>query len=189
MKNFIGAFLGFVVGSLALWASGLEIPQYPSPYGIIGILLAAATALLNTFSIIASGIGILEHITAWLLIGLASGLLSKGKWNNVRTSVWIGIIIGVLHVASKLLLNPSFWNQSDRNLVILLSFVVVLPTSQITLVSSIPVSYLVRRIRADEPPQAPERIETRCQCGAVFKSNPMICSECGMILEQNNNGS
>ncbi len=184
MKNFIGAFLGFVVGSLTLYALGLEIPPYPAPYDIIGILLAAASALFNTFSTAALGIGILEHMIAWLLIGLISGLLSEGKWNNVRTAVWLGIVIGVLHLASKLLLNPSFWNQSDRNLVILISFVVVLPASQITLLTSIPVSYLVGRIRADEPPQAPKKIETRCECGAVFKSNPILCSECGKVLRQ-----
>jgi hypothetical protein len=28
----------------------------------------------------------------------------------------------------------------------------------------------------------PEKIETVCECGAVFKSRPMLCSECGRQL-------
>jgi hypothetical protein len=184
MKNLIGAILSFIVGSLALYALGLDIPEYPVPYGTFAIFLAASSVLLNTFSTLSWGIDFLQHLLAWLLIGFLSGLFSDGTWTNVRTAVWVGLVIGTVHLASTLLLNPSFWYQTDRNVVILVSFILALLTSQLSLVSSIPATLIVNRIRAKEPPEAPERIETRCQCGAVFKSNPILCSECGRVLEQ-----
>jgi hypothetical protein len=30
----------------------------------------------------------------------------------------------------------------------------------------------------------PEKIETICECGAMFKSIPMMCSECGKIFSE-----
>jgi hypothetical protein len=43
-------------------------------------------------------------------------------------------------------------------------------------------SLLMIRARKQSEVPIPQLIETRCQCGAVFKSKPLICSECGAVL-------
>jgi len=48
--------------------------------------------------------------------------------------------------------------------------------------SAIPITIIIEKVRRQSEEPIPEKIETTCECGAVFKSNPLICSECGKQL-------
>jgi hypothetical protein len=60
-------------------------------------------------------------------------------------------------------------------------FVTDLITAPLSLVSCIPIGMFAAWLSSSEA-KPPEKIETVCECGAVFKSRPMFCSECGRQL-------
>jgi hypothetical protein len=49
-------------------------------------------------------------------------------------------------------------------------------------VSSIPAVRIISKFRKEKDLPPPERIETICQCGVVYKSRPLLCAECGRSL-------
>ncbi|MFX0107746.1 MAG: hypothetical protein ACFE7R_05665 [Candidatus Hodarchaeota archaeon] len=183
MKNMIGGILGAVLASIVIVTLlALEQPPYDQPYDSIWMILLGSDILAATPSEALQIQSTVLYLGTWVLAGVISGLVSDSKWNTVRTAVWIGGSIAIGAVASKLLLDPLFWGSASRNVELFLIFTSSILSSLLTLISSVPLIILLERIRrgVDLPP--PDKIETRCECGAVFRSKPILCSECGRKL-------
>ena len=102
----------------------------------------------------------------------------------MRSTIWVGIFVGCLSLVSILLTDPGYWESATRNIDLVYLFATSLLVSLLSLPSAHPLSIVIERARRQKEPPIPEKIETHCQCGAVFKSNPLICSECGTVLRK-----
>ncbi len=186
MRNFVGGLLAIIIGSTVIVVLlGIVQPTYPEPYSMIWFLLAGSDALQRT---------LFEHLTlmlvslyflSWVIIGLVIGPFSKPGWNTVRSALWVGIILALFALTSELLLHPEFWNleiNPDRNLDLIYQFASSVILSLLTLPSALSSAFVVNKLGQQSDPPIPTKIETVCECGAVFKSNPIICSECGKLL-------
>ncbi|MHA2042373.1 MAG: hypothetical protein ACW975_10975 [Candidatus Thorarchaeota archaeon] len=117
-------------------------------------------------------------------MGLVIAPFSKSGWNAVRSAVWTGVWVSIWALTSILLLNPAFWSDPNRNLDLLLLFTSTIISASLTLLSAYPISRIIRIARRERELPIPEKIETICECGAVFKSKPLVCSECGRTLSE-----
>jgi len=183
MRNFVGGLIGVIIGSIVI-SILMELPQpiYPEPFNIVWFLLAGSSALQTTlFNPITSWI-VLFYIFSWCIIGFMIGLFSKPGWNTVRSAIWVGLIHAVLALISLLLINPGFWSSANRNFDLLFQFLASLMVSILALPLAQPTAMIIERLGRQAEPPIPLKIETVCECGAVFKSIPMICSECGRTL-------
>ena len=187
MKNFVGGFVAVVIGSLAITIL-LQLPQpaYPEPFNNVWYILAGSSALQNTLLNPATPLTVLLYVVSWIVIGLIIGLLSKPGWNTVRSAIWVGLILAIFALVSLLLLNPDFWSSSSRNMELLYQFATSLILSMLSLFSGIPTAMIVEKLGIESEMPVPSKIETVCECGAVFKSKPMMCSECGRTLNLEN---
>lgn len=185
MKNFIGGLSGVVVGSIIIVIGlGLETPLYPEPFNVVWFLLVGNHAIQATlFEPIMPSV-LISYILTWVIIGLIIGIFSKPGWNTVRSAIWVGLINAIFALISLLLLEPEFWISATRNFDLLFQFVASLVLSILALPSAFPISMVMERLRHQTEPPIPLRIETVCECGATFKSNPLICSECGRMLNR-----
>lgn len=189
MRNILSGLLAVLAGSYVLvLLLGLSQPLYPDPISMIWIILAGSSSLQSTFSFIFDPSVALAYITSWIVIGLIIGPFSKAGWNTVRSALWVGLIHAILALASLLLLEPTFWDiviNPNRNLALFYQFATSLIVALLTLPSAIPTALIVNKLGQQSEPPVPTKIETKCECGAVFQSKPMICSECGRRLLKN----
>jgi len=185
MRNLIAGLLGTVIGAvLIVILLGPSQPSYPAPYDKVWFIFAGSNALQTTpYGLLKFSTSITFLIT-WIVIGIIIAPFSKKGWNTVRSAIWIGIFQGIVVLASLLLTNPEFWSASTRNLELVYIFATSLLVSLCSLISAYPMSILLVRARKQSEAPIPQMIETRCQCGAVFKSKPLICSECGTVLRE-----
>jgi hypothetical protein len=190
MRNLAGGFLGIVVGSYLIVALvGLSPPEppYPSPLNLIWAIFVGSQALKSTLQTIFQGQVAVLYLATWLLIGLVIAPFSRKGWNTVRTAVWVGVTLAIMALIGQLFENPTYWDitlNPLRNYDLIYQFSISLVTSLLTLLSAIPLTIAIDRARQTGELPIPEKIETRCNCGAVFKSSPLICSECGAILRK-----
>ncbi len=184
MRNFVGGLLAVVIGSTTIMMlHGLAQPTYPEPFNMIWFLLVGSSALQTALFNPLTPTFFVLYILSWFIIGLVIGPFSKPGWNTVRSALWVGLIHAILALMSKLFLEPGFWDSASRNLDLLSLFITSLILSILTLPSAIPTAMIVERLGRQAEPPIPSKIETVCECGAVFKSNPVICSECGKMLD------
>ncbi len=183
MRNFVGSLLAVIVGSAVIvMLLGLTQPTYPEPFNMIWFLLAGSSALQSTlFNPLTPMVAVL-YILSWVIIGLVIGPFSKPGWNTIRSALWVGLIHAIFALMSKLFLELGFWGSANRNLDLLTLFATAIILSLLTLPSAIPAAMVVERLGRQAEPPIPSEIKTVCECGAVFKSNPIICSECGKTL-------
>ncbi|MFW9768745.1 MAG: hypothetical protein ACFFF9_06725 [Candidatus Thorarchaeota archaeon] len=175
--------MAVVVGStLIVWLTNLTQPTYPEPFDVIWMLLIGSSTLQSTLSFITDVNNVLAFLASWIVIGVIIGPFSKFGWNTVRSVLWVGFIHAILSLASLLLLNPAFWEMSSRNFELLYQFATSMIVALLALPSALLSALLIKRIRTQTDPPIPVKIETICECGAVFKSRPMLCSECGRKL-------
>jgi hypothetical protein len=183
MRNVLSSIVAVVVGSnLIVWLLDIAQPAYPEPFSVIWMLLIGSSTLQSTFSFITDLNVVLAYLASWIVIGLIIGPFSKFGWNTIRSALWVGVIHAVIALASLLLLDSAFWELPSRNFDLLSQFVTSIIVGLLTLPSALPAAMIVGRIRKQTDPPIPDRIETVCECGAVFKSRPMLCSECGRNL-------
>ena len=188
MRNFLGGLVAIVIGSFAVMLfMGLEQPIYPEPYNLLGFLLAGSSALQSTLFGPLTVVLVVQYVAVWCLIGFIIGPFSKVGWNTVRSAIWTGLLLGIFALISLLLLDSEFWGSVNRNIDLLSQFVTSLVLTVLTLPTALPTAMLFERIGKQAEPAIPDQIETVCECGAVFKSNPMLCSECGRELNSGNN--
>lgn len=183
MRNLLAGLLGSIIGAIVIVVLlNLAQPAYPSPYDTIWFLFEGSSALQSTVQGLFDLNTISAYIITWLVIGVCISPLSRRGWNTVRSVVWIGIIQGIFALVSLLFYNPGFWELPTRNFSLVYQFSTSLVVSLLALLSAYPLSILIQRVRRQSETPIPDKIETRCVCGAVFKSNPIICSECGAVL-------
>lgn len=183
MKNLIGSLIGVLIGSFILVnIIPLSQPPYPSPYDFLWVLLTGSQALQMTIQQLLSFQNVFWYLLTWILIGIVTSPFSDSRWNAVRTSIWVGVFIMIFSLASLLLLDPAFWVSETRNWELIIQLITSILTSSISLLSSLPLVVLISKVKEKSETPLPEKIETICECGAVFKSRPMICSECGKTL-------
>ena len=186
MRNFVGGLLAVFIGSVVIvLLLGVSNPVYPEPFNMIWFLLSGSSTFQTALGDPLTPMLLTLFILSWIVIGLVIGPFSKPGWNTIRAAIWVGLILAILALASELLLNPEFWSleiNPDRNLDLISLFASSLILSLLTLPSAIPTAMIVERLGRQAERPIPSVIETICECGAVFKSNPMICSECGKML-------
>jgi hypothetical protein len=183
MRNFVSGLLAVIIGSAVIVILlGLAQPAYPEPFSMIWFLLAGSSALQSTLFSPLTPMLVVLYFVSWVIIGLVIGPFSKPGWNTVRSALWVGMIHAVFALVSLLFLDSEFWGSASRNLDLLSQFTTSLILAILTLPSALPMAMIVDRFGRQAEPPIPSKIETVCECGAVFKSNPMICSECGRTL-------
>ncbi|MFW9887324.1 MAG: hypothetical protein ACFFER_04035 [Candidatus Thorarchaeota archaeon] len=183
MRNMLGGLLAAMIGSwLLVFILNLSQPAYPQELIFLWNLLAGSQYLSDTYTFLSDPSTLVSYLLVWLIMGLILAPFSKSGWNSVRTAIWTGVWISICAVTSILLLNPAFWSNPGRNWSLLILFTSTIMTASITLLSAYPAIRIIRLAFRERELPIPERIEARCQCGAVFKSKPMVCSECGRTL-------
>jgi len=183
MRNLLGGLIAILVGSVIIVAlHNIQDPVFLWPYSSVWFILSGSSALKSTFENILNSDMLIGFILTWIVIGLIVALFSKKGWNTLRTSLWAGFILGIFSLITLFLESPSFWTSPTRNLDLVYHFLTSILASLLALPSAIPTTMVKERImrQAEEP--IPDRIQISCECGAVFKSNPLICSECGRQL-------
>ena len=183
MKNVLGGLIGVLIGSIVLvLLVDLTGPAYAWPYSTFWIILTGSSGLISTINGISDPSLLLGYILTWIIIGVVISPFSKKGWNTVRSAVWVGIILGILSLVSILLLDADYWTSPTRNIDLAYHFVIALSISLCAIPSAFPSTVIIDRIKSQAEMPIPEKIETSCECGAIFKSNPLICSECGKQL-------
>jgi len=182
MRNAAGGFLGALLGScLIVWLLTLPRIVYPDPFDMVWFLLVGSAALQTTAAGLLNISTTLIYFIVWLIIGLVISPFSKSNWNSVRTAEWTGVFLALFTTLSAVLLDPLFWTSGARNARIIEFFATCLLFAPLALAAAVPVRVSVNLLRRKEV-SSPGNIETVCECGAVFKSKPMLCSECGRLL-------
>ncbi|MHA2395442.1 MAG: hypothetical protein ACXAC0_01955 [Candidatus Thorarchaeota archaeon] len=188
MRNFLSGLVAITIGSFAVvLLLGIGQPPYPEPFNLIWFLLAGSGALQSTLFNPLTAVLVTQYIAIWFLIGVIIGPFSKAGWNTVRSALWTGLFLAIFALGSLLLLDSEFWGSASRNFDLLSQFVTSLILSVLALPTAIPIATLFDRIGQQSELAIPTKIEKVCECGAVFKSNPLLCSECGRELNSSEN--
>lgn len=185
MRNLIGGVVGAIIACLIIVIiNNAPLYIYPEPFGQIWFILDgpryfdfSITMLQNTAILV----GLLISIG---VAGITLSIFSQNAGNTIRTCLWMGITLGSLHVASILLVDSSFWTSAERNVTLLILFIQNILIALTSIVSAIPLVWLRKRLMDKNEEVLPPIIQTKCECGAIFKSNPLICSECGRKLKE-----
>ncbi|MFW9966632.1 MAG: hypothetical protein ACFFEA_05705 [Candidatus Thorarchaeota archaeon] len=183
MRNMLGGLLATLTGSwLLVFILNISQPAYPQEAIVLWRFLAGSYSLSQTYAVLIEPLLLVLYLLVWLAMGFVIALFSKPGWNAVRTAVWTGVWISIWSLASILLLNPGFWSDPIRNWDLLLLFTSTIIASNITLLSAYPIARIMKMAHRERELPIPVKIETMCECGAVFKSRPLVCSECGRAL-------
>ena len=185
MRNLLGGLIGILIGAAAIVALlGIPDPMYSWPYSSVWFILGGSNALKISFDGFLSQSTVVGYILSWVIVGLVISPFSKKGWNTLRTSLWAGIILGILSLASVILLDANFWTSPTRNIDLFYHFVMSFSVSLCAIPSAIPATIVITQLKKQSELPIPDKIETSCSCGAIFKSNPLICSECGTQLRE-----
>ena len=185
LRNILGGLVGALVGSsMIVILLALPPTEYPSPFDLFWMIFSGSDSLLASATGLLSSTTWILYVITWIAIGLVTAPFAKSEWNAVRTALWVGVVLSVFAVSSTLLLDPSLWtiDRDARNIYLVLQFASGIAYSLLSLVSSIPLAMLLQKARRESEAPLPIKIETVCQCGAVFKSAPLMCAECGRTL-------
>lgn len=185
MRNLLGGLIAIVIGSISIVAlHNIQNPIFSWPFSSVWFILSGSSALNATFENILDSELIIGYFVVWIIIGLIIAPFSKKGWNTLRTTLWAGFILGIFSLANLLLENPDFWTSPTRNLELVYHFLTSIFVSLLAIPSAIPTTIAKERLMRQAEDPIPDKIETTCECGAVFKSNPLICSECGRQLRE-----
>ncbi len=185
MRNTLGGLVATLIGSwLMVFILNQSQPAYPQEVASIWVLLAGSYSLSQSYVALFNPLTVGSYMLVWLIVGLVIAPFSKSGWNAVRTAVWTGVWVSIWALTSTLLLNPAFWIDANRNWSLLLLFTSTIVTANIALLSAYPTTRIIRMTHREGELPIPEKIETICECGAVFKSKPMLCSECGKVFSE-----
>lgn len=190
MRNLAGGLLGIVVGSCSfVGLAGLLPPQpaYPEPFNMIWFILDGSWALQSTIQGLFNFPTAAAYLISWVIIGTIIAPFSRKGWNTLRSALWVGVFLTIFALISQLLRDPLFWDialNPMRNYAIVYQSAISMVASLFVMITALPITAAIERMRGTAEPPIPVKIETVCQCGAVFKSNPLICSECGAILRK-----
>jgi len=184
MRNILGGLVGSLFGTFFATTFFMHPTSYPEPFNIAYFVLNGAYVLEQTIQTILAGEYLLEILIIWIAIGVVISPFSRSEMNAIRTCLWLGVMIASLAVASVLLTDSGFWTSPDRNITLLLIYLSTVIVAFLPLITAVPIALVVKKIRKEEEIIPPSKIETVCECGAVFRSIPLICAECGRKLVQ-----
>ncbi len=188
MRNFLGGLIGIIIGSFSLVTlAGLNSsqPPIPVPFNTFWFLLNGAWVFQSTFQELLNQTLVTSLLLSWLIIGIVISPFSRKGWNLLRSTLWVGVFLTIFALMFQILENPSFWDVNlnpTRNYDLLFQFITSIIVSLFALPSAIPITLAIEKAQQTKDPPIPNKIETICDCGAVYKSKPLICSECGRIL-------
>lgn len=183
MRNSLGGLIGILIGTIIVVSLiGLTDPVYSWPYSTVWFILSGSSALKLTINGLLNPTAILGYILTWIIIGVIIALFSKKGWNTLRTAIWAGLVLGILSLTSILLLDANYWISPTRNIDLVYHFITTISVSLFAIPSAVPTTFVIERLMKQKEDPIPDKIESICECGAIFKSNPMICSECGKQL-------
>ncbi|MFW9959618.1 MAG: hypothetical protein ACFFDV_01280 [Candidatus Thorarchaeota archaeon] len=189
MRNFLGGLIGIVIGSFSLVnLAGLNSsqPSFPDPFKALGFLPNGSWVFQSTLQELFNQTLVIPILASWLIVGVVVAPFSRKGWNLLRSTIWVGVFLTIFALMFQILENPSFWDVNlnpTRNYDLLFQFVTSIIVSLFALPSAIPITLIIEKTQQTKDPPIPDKIETKCECGAVYKSNPLICSECGRILK------
>jgi hypothetical protein len=186
MRNILGGLFGFLSGTfLSIWLVTSTTPDYPAEIAILWPILVGGD-LLHSLALLQANPIIM--ISIWVVVGVIISPFSTSRWNTIRTSMWMGVIVALTTISSSLLQDPSIWmgDMDARNVFLVSEFAVSLLLAQLSLFSAVPLSEVITNRRKEQDPPIPEEIRTVCECGAVFKSKPVLCAYCGRELNYGN---
>ncbi|MDF1540464.1 MAG: hypothetical protein P1Q69_16330 [Candidatus Thorarchaeota archaeon] len=184
MKNLIGGIIGTVTVSALMPI--FHIPPlygYPEPFSDIWVILNGPQSVVFALQNLQFPHYLFGLLVSFIAAGIIVSLFSESVGKSIRTSLWMGVVLGTVLIASVLVVDPSFWTMENRNITLVIFYIQNILVSLISLVSAIPLVWLRIRLKDGGAISAPPVIQTTCDCGAVYKSKPMICSECGRTLE------
>ena len=183
MRNLFGGIIGCILGInyFILVTQSLQM-TWPNFIGPVYFLLEGAF-YLNLYVIPSTIEDFFQWFLAWVIVGIVIAIFSKSISNSIRTVLWSAVSLFLLLIAGVFIQNSSFWQSADRNFFLLLWFVRSVLTSMIALCSSSPLLFVKGKVSKGKEIPPPAKIETICSCGAVYKSKPLICAECGRTLE------
>ncbi len=183
MKNFVSALAATLSATVIMYLMReLEIAQYADVPDPIAYVLSSGSTLVAVEQGLAPINSIIVFFPIWIAMGAVMGPLSKPGWNTVRSTIWLGTILGILSISSILYVTPVFWYLPERNLQLFTIFASSILLAQVTLITALPSALVIERLRLQSEPPIPDTVETVCACGAVYKSKPLICSACGRPL-------
>ncbi|TFG12087.1 hypothetical protein EU537_10380 [Candidatus Thorarchaeota archaeon] len=183
MRNFLGGLVGSILAmTLAYIIIGNQSIVYPENVQMIEFLLTGSLILSDSLESIFSLNFMGKLLLIWGVVGAIIAPFAVSEWNIFRTTFWLGGIIATFALSSTLLVNPDFWFQNDRNLLLAFLYAKTIMASLISVPFSLLAFKAKKRWLRKKPEPIPERIETVCECGAVYKSNPLVCVECGRQL-------
>lgn len=185
MRNSLGGLIGILIGSLTIvLLLSIPDPVYSWPYSSVWFIFSGSNALKSSIDGLLNLDTTVSYILTWIIVGLFIAPFSKKGWNTLRSALWGGLFLGIIAIASHILLHTEFWIAPTRNIELFYHFAISILVSLFALLSAIPTTFVIERIRKQSEEPIPEKIETSCECGAIFKSNPLICSECGRQLRE-----
>jgi len=188
MRNFLGGLIGIIIGSFSLVTlAGLNSsqPPIPDPFNTLWFLLNGSWVFQSTLQELFNQTLVTSLLLSWLIIGIVISPFSRKGWNLLRSTLWVGVFLAIFALMFQIFENPSFWDVNlnpTRNYDLLFQFITSIIVSLFALPSAIPITLVIEKAQQTKDPPIPNKIETICDCGAVYKSKPLICSECGRIL-------
>lgn len=188
MRNFLGGLIGIIIGSFSLVTlAGLNSsqPPLPDPFKALWFLLNGSWVFQSTLQELFNQSLVTSLLLSWLIIGIVISPFSRKGWNLLRSVLWVGVLLTIFALMFQILENPSFWDVNlnpTRNYDLLFQLVTSIVVCLFALPSAIPITIAIEKVQQTKDPPIPDKIETKCECGAVYKSIPLICSECGRTL-------
>ncbi len=187
MRDFLGAMVGVSLGAVAVVVlKDLQEPGYPVRLSWPLWVFLTGTQHLHPVSMTSASAGAwIQYALVWALMGAVAGIPATSRSNCMRTSVWMGGLVLLGSLTSALLLDPTLWtgDRDARNWALFLHFVAAMLASGLSVPGWMTTATLKTAITRRQQVPPPLKIETVCTCGAVFKSNPLVCAYCGRQLE------
>ncbi len=140
---------------------------------------------LNTFTSM-----ILNDFLAIIISSLLFGLLIAPVTSTISDIAGFisksGIYFSFIAITLRITQDINAWNALDRitrNVIMVQEIIVSLVIFNIGMLSAIIIIKLKESRELHRENQQYSEIITRCECGAVYRSNPEICVVCGRKLE------
>ncbi len=142
---------------------------------------------LNIFTSMVSN-EILVIIISSLLFGLLIAPITSTISDVAGFISKSGIYFSFIAITLKITQDINAWNALDRftrNIIMIQEIIASLVIFNISILTAIIIIKLKESRELHRENQQYSEIITRCECGAVYRSNPEICVVCGRKLEYN----
>ena len=162
------------------------MPDYPIDMGLAWYVLAGTEYLHPVRMVAYNMTGWAWFVVLWGIMGVVTAPIATSRGNCIRTALWMGALVLLLSLTSILLQDPTLWtgDRDVRNWALFLHFIGAVIGSTLSIPSGMAAMAILEYLHRERRVAPPAKIETICTCGAVFKSNPLICAYCGRTLRE-----